>query len=116
VIPFRSLIVGVKPNALFGKFTWRIENFSEISKRELRSSQFDVGEYKWCVGFFLKVHSALAAQQLKVWLLSAGTFWCTPKVVTSATTCPCFFVWQTMTSCFQVRMVVPLVRVWQCGR
>eukprot|EP00775_Hariotina_reticulata_P007116 gene7116-7330_t len=39
----------IKPNALFGKFTWRIENFSEISKRELRSSQFDVGEYKWYI-------------------------------------------------------------------
>ncbi len=36
-----------KPNELFGKFTWKIEQFSEISKRELRSNQFDVGEYKW---------------------------------------------------------------------
>lgn len=36
-------------NELFGKFTWRIESFSQISKRELRSTQFDVGEYKWCV-------------------------------------------------------------------
>ncbi len=38
---------GKKPHELFGKFTWKIENFSEISKRELRSNQFDVGEYKW---------------------------------------------------------------------
>ena len=38
---------GRRPSELFGKFTWKIENFSEISKRELRSSQFDVGEYKW---------------------------------------------------------------------
>jgi hypothetical protein len=40
---------GSRPTGLFGKFTWRIDNFSEISKRELRSHQFDVGEYKWCV-------------------------------------------------------------------
>lgn len=43
---------GKRPNELFGKFTWRIENFSEIGnlgKRELRSTQFDVGEYKWYV-------------------------------------------------------------------
>ncbi len=38
---------GRKPNQLFGKFTWKIERFSEISKRELRSAQFDVGDYKW---------------------------------------------------------------------
>jgi hypothetical protein len=35
------------PNELFGKFTRKIENFSEISKRELRSNVFDVGGYKW---------------------------------------------------------------------
>jgi len=40
---------GKKPQELFGKFTWKIDNFSEISKRELRSNQFDVGEYKWWV-------------------------------------------------------------------
>lgn len=40
--------VGARPNELFGKFTWKIENFSEISKRELRSNVFDVGSYKWC--------------------------------------------------------------------
>ena len=39
--------VGHKPFELFGKFTWKIENFSEISKRELRSAVFDVGSYKW---------------------------------------------------------------------
>eukprot|EP00882_Tetradesmus_deserticola_P033568 GHRQ01038360.1.p1 GENE.GHRQ01038360.1~~GHRQ01038360.1.p1 ORF type:complete len:105 (+),score=8.94 GHRQ01038360.1:222-536(+) len=39
---------GARPNELFGKFTWRIDNFSDIGKRELRSHQFDVGEYKWC--------------------------------------------------------------------
>ncbi len=40
--------VGPKPHELYGKFTWKIENFSEISKRELRSNVFDVGGYKWC--------------------------------------------------------------------
>ena len=36
-----------RPHELYGKFTWKIENFSEISKRELRSNIFDVGNYKW---------------------------------------------------------------------
>lgn len=38
---------GPKPHELYGKFTWKIGNFSEISKRELRSTTFDVGGYKW---------------------------------------------------------------------
>ena len=38
---------GPKPHELYGKFTWKIENFSETSKRELRSNVFDVGGYKW---------------------------------------------------------------------
>lgn len=41
------LPAGPKPHELYGKFTWKIENFSEISKRELRSHVFDVGSYKW---------------------------------------------------------------------
>ncbi|QDZ18568.1 MATH domain-containing protein [Chloropicon primus] len=40
---------GVRPGDLYGKFTWKIENFSEISKRELRSNVFEVGEYKWYI-------------------------------------------------------------------
>lgn len=40
---------GLQPTDLYGKFTWKIENFSEISKRELRSNVFEVGSYKWCV-------------------------------------------------------------------
>ncbi|EFJ42002.1 hypothetical protein VOLCADRAFT_67555, partial [Volvox carteri f. nagariensis] len=40
---------GPKPHELYGKFTWKIENFSEISKRELRSNVFDVGNYKWYI-------------------------------------------------------------------
>lgn len=42
-----SVVAGPKPHELYGKFTWKIENFSEISKRELRSNVFDVGNYKW---------------------------------------------------------------------
>ena len=41
------LAPGPKPHELYGKFTWKIENFSETSKRELRSNVFDVGNYKW---------------------------------------------------------------------
>ncbi|KAF8388196.1 hypothetical protein HHK36_026862 [Tetracentron sinense] len=40
---------GAKPSELFGKFTWKIENFSQISKRELRSNAFEVGGYKWYI-------------------------------------------------------------------
>jgi hypothetical protein len=43
-------LAGKRPNQLFGKFTWTIPCYSETnSKRELRSAQFDVGEYKWYV-------------------------------------------------------------------
>lgn len=44
-----SLSAGLQPADLYGKFTWKIENFSEISKRELRSNVFEVGGYKWYV-------------------------------------------------------------------
>ncbi|KAF9608922.1 hypothetical protein IFM89_012090, partial [Coptis chinensis] len=40
---------GPKPSELYGKFTWRIEKFSQISKRELRSNAFEVGGYKWYI-------------------------------------------------------------------
>ncbi|KAB5537624.1 hypothetical protein DKX38_015157 [Salix brachista] len=40
---------GPKPSELFGKFTWKIENFSQINKRELRSDAFKVGGYKWYI-------------------------------------------------------------------
>ncbi|KAJ6771340.1 TNF RECEPTOR-ASSOCIATED FACTOR-like protein 1A [Salix koriyanagi] len=42
---------GPKPSELFGKFTWKIENFSQINKRELRSDAFKVGGYKWYRAF-----------------------------------------------------------------
>ncbi|KAJ0092157.1 hypothetical protein Patl1_25199 [Pistacia atlantica] len=38
-----------KPSELYGKYTWKIENFSQISKRELRSNAFEVGGYKWYI-------------------------------------------------------------------
>lgn len=40
---------GPQPADMYGKFTWKIENFSEISKRELRSKCFEVGGYKWYI-------------------------------------------------------------------
>ncbi|CAN6440973.1 unnamed protein product [Victoria cruziana] len=40
---------GPKPSELYGKFTWKIENFSQINKRELRSNAFEVGGYKWYI-------------------------------------------------------------------
>ncbi|CDY68000.1 BnaAnng25830D, partial [Brassica napus] len=44
---------GLKPSQLFGKHTWKIAKFSEINKRELRSSVFDAGGYKWYISIFL---------------------------------------------------------------
>ncbi|XP_027363885.1 TNF receptor-associated factor homolog 1a-like [Abrus precatorius] len=38
-----------KPSELYGKYTWKIEKFSQITKRELRSSAFEVGDYKWYI-------------------------------------------------------------------
>ncbi|XP_078171201.1 uncharacterized protein LOC144565345 [Carex rostrata] len=40
---------GPKPSELFGKHTWKIENFSKVNKRELRSDPFDAGGYKWYI-------------------------------------------------------------------
>ena len=39
--------IGMRPSDLYGKFTWKIENFLQISKRELRSNLFEVGGCKW---------------------------------------------------------------------
>ena len=41
------LLIGPKPSELYGKYTWKIEKFSQINKRELRSNAFEVGGYKW---------------------------------------------------------------------
>ncbi|KAG8363589.1 hypothetical protein BUALT_Bualt19G0038100 [Buddleja alternifolia] len=40
---------GLKPSELYGKHTWKIENFSQITKRELRDNTFEVGGYKWYI-------------------------------------------------------------------
>ncbi|CAM8980307.1 unnamed protein product [Rhodiola kirilowii] len=40
---------GLKPSDLYGKFTWKIDKFSQINKRELRSSTFEIGGYKWYI-------------------------------------------------------------------
>ncbi|KAM7485228.1 hypothetical protein LguiA_001237 [Lonicera macranthoides] len=42
---------GPKPAGLFGKHTWKIDNFSQINKRELRSNLFEIGGYKWYMDF-----------------------------------------------------------------
>ena len=38
---------GPKPSDLYEKFTWKIDKFSQINERELRSNAFEVGGYKW---------------------------------------------------------------------
>ncbi|KAI3804275.1 hypothetical protein L1987_25695 [Smallanthus sonchifolius] len=40
---------GSKPPELYGKYTWKIDKFSQINKRELRSNAFEVGGYKWYI-------------------------------------------------------------------
>ncbi|CAL4894362.1 unnamed protein product [Urochloa decumbens] len=40
---------GPKPSALFGRHTWRIENFSKEKKREMKSEPFEAGGYKWYI-------------------------------------------------------------------
>ncbi|KAK8511161.1 hypothetical protein V6N13_013578 [Hibiscus sabdariffa] len=40
---------GPKPSELYGKYTWKIEKFSQINERELHSDAFEVGGYKWYI-------------------------------------------------------------------
>nr|KYP60787.1 Ubiquitin carboxyl-terminal hydrolase 12 [Cajanus cajan] len=40
---------GPKPSELYGRYTWKIEKFSQTTKRELRSSAFEVGGHKWYI-------------------------------------------------------------------
>ncbi|KAK4783653.1 hypothetical protein SAY86_008027 [Trapa natans] len=42
-------LLGPKPSELYGKHTWKIEKFSQITKRELRGNVFEVGGYKWYI-------------------------------------------------------------------
>ncbi len=38
---------GPQPHELYAKYTWKIENFKDVQKRELRSTVFRVGDFKW---------------------------------------------------------------------
>ncbi|KAK9724396.1 hypothetical protein RND81_05G069600 [Saponaria officinalis] len=40
---------GPKPHELYIKYTWKIEKFSQITERELRSNTFEVGGYIWYI-------------------------------------------------------------------
>ncbi|CAM8921261.1 unnamed protein product [Rhodiola kirilowii] len=40
---------GLRPSDLYGKYTWKIDKFPQINKRELRSNAFEVGGYKWYI-------------------------------------------------------------------
>lgn len=40
---------GQDPHSLYGSFTWKVPNFRDVSKRELKSSAFSVGPYKWYI-------------------------------------------------------------------
>ncbi|XP_062207038.1 TNF receptor-associated factor homolog 1a-like isoform X3 [Phragmites australis] len=40
---------GPRPSDLFGRYTWRIENFSKEKKREMKSESFEAGGYKWYI-------------------------------------------------------------------
>uniref|UniRef100_A0A7N0UUM0 MATH domain-containing protein n=1 Tax=Kalanchoe fedtschenkoi TaxID=63787 RepID=A0A7N0UUM0_KALFE len=42
-------VSGLKPSDLYGKYTWKIDKFPQINKRELRSDAFEVGGYKWYI-------------------------------------------------------------------
>jgi hypothetical protein len=42
-----TTITGPKPSELYGRHTWKIENFSKEKKREMKSEPFDAGGYKW---------------------------------------------------------------------
>ncbi|KAL2920437.1 TNF receptor-associated factor-like protein 1a [Bienertia sinuspersici] len=42
-------LAGPKPSELYGKYTWKIDRFSQIEKKELRSNAFEVGGYRWYI-------------------------------------------------------------------
>ncbi|GAB2237567.1 hypothetical protein Droror1_Dr00015469 [Drosera rotundifolia] len=43
---------GSKPSELYGKYTWKIQNFSKITKRDIRSNAFGIGGHKWCISIY----------------------------------------------------------------
>ncbi|KAI3703285.1 hypothetical protein L1987_73241 [Smallanthus sonchifolius] len=48
-VRYRIDLFEKKPSELYGKYTWKIDKFSQINKRELRSNAFEVGGYKWYI-------------------------------------------------------------------
>ncbi|ONM37459.1 TRAF-like superfamily protein [Zea mays] len=44
-----SVFSGPRPSDLFGRYTWKIENFSKEKKREMKSEPFEAGGYKWYI-------------------------------------------------------------------
>jgi hypothetical protein len=60
---------GPCPSSLYGKFTWKLEGFSDVSKRELRSQTFDVGGYKWYI--LVYPHGCDVANHLSLFLCVA---------------------------------------------
>ena len=44
-----ALFAGVQPSDLYGKYTWTVGQFAEVSKRELRSGTFEAGGFKWYI-------------------------------------------------------------------
>ncbi|RVX22135.1 TNF receptor-associated factor-like 1b [Vitis vinifera] len=55
-----------KPSELYGKYTWKIEKFSQINKRELRSNAFEVGGYKW---FYKREKKLKGKGESKAWTI-----------------------------------------------
>lgn len=45
--------VGSKYSDLYGRHTWKIKNYSEISKPGFRSDVFYAGGYNWYIKFAL---------------------------------------------------------------
>ena len=88
------------PHEPYGKFTWRLENFSDISKRELRSSVFEVGSYKWCVFQSPRKgphHQRVAIRCVKVCVCYMRDMWhnhqhCGWQILTHDTTKHCSFL------------------------
>ncbi|KAL7220188.1 hypothetical protein ACSBR2_013116 [Camellia fascicularis] len=107
---------GPKPSELYGKYTWKIDKFSQIDKRELHSNAFEVGGYRWFVvslknawlklKFDLLVHSFISPEKFVQFQFSKSTFEYTLKVVMSAIIFLCFSVWLIMTSFFQFTIAV----------
>lgn len=63
---------GPKPSELYGKYTWKIENFSQITKRELRSSVLEVGSYNWYILIHPQGCDANARNHLSLFLCVAN--------------------------------------------